>query len=170
MFDALATEGAFLEALSCITSALPAAALQSIVCPWHVQLEKTMTQLENRLDKAIKRLNTRQAETRHAARQHRRPCARSAWRSTRRSQSWTASSAPSAKKLPACCTSASLKVWGADKVLSSCYTGQLRPLLSATNRQWSQQPMAAQHFQCMKTVVAMQPLQLFIGLPGKTHA
>ncbi|CAL5220665.1 g2711 [Coccomyxa viridis] len=29
-----------------------------------IQLEKTMTQLENRLDKAIKRLNTRQAETR----------------------------------------------------------------------------------------------------------
>lgn len=31
---------------------------------WRAQLEKTMTQLENRLDKASKRLNTRQAETR----------------------------------------------------------------------------------------------------------
>ena len=30
----------------------------------YAQLEKTMTQLENRLDKAIQRLNTRQAETR----------------------------------------------------------------------------------------------------------
>jgi len=33
-------------------------------CAMYAQLEKTMTQLENRLDKAIQRLNTRQAETR----------------------------------------------------------------------------------------------------------
>ncbi len=98
-----------------------------------------MTQLENRLDKAIKRLNTRQAETRtlrdniDGLRKERLALNEA----LAKLDGQLSAQRQEAARLLHISQSESV---GRDKVLSSCYTGQLRPLLSATTDNGANSP------------------------------